>query len=444
MPAEQPHDPLPNVSATPSRYIARARHQSPAGLAALYDLASVWIHVPDTRELGAVGVFISHLRLEKVPSSDDQGRHLSLEFAHASLRGLASMDQRLDEPDYTEQVDSIVAAWPGIFAWAHYLSKRYIERRETELTGHPRMDALIHFFNNFVHSRKMGPRLADTPGCLELVTKIWVVAAVSQDVHDLSDSLRFLATQTMGMLLAQSASLGKTDVHDRVVQAAGGDAELMFQLLLRRVKQTTKRPSTDNDLYKLKWYFNIVTDFCRAKAPNPLPRAFYDAGGMTTMTRAFVAIPGAIDKDLQSSTIGDLLTSCINFFHLYLEGDTYLSVLHAMKAGFLHAFLECSPRILKLKQQITARAVDIVHNLLPPYPVYRSVFEAVFPSLGELNESARLGHLKMHPVVAAAILPLLTFPDKRGCALQYEEQVESLRVCGNYQEVCELCNVNLF
>ncbi|KAJ7627102.1 hypothetical protein FB45DRAFT_1082241 [Roridomyces roridus] len=161
------------------------------------------------------------------------------------------------------------------------------------------------------------------------------------------------------------------------------------------------------------------------------------------MTRAFVAVPAFaavptavdIDKHVHETGVDSLLSSSINFFYHYLEGDNYLAVLHAIKAGFLHAFIECPTGIGRLEKQATARAMHIVHKVLPPYLVYRSIFEAVLPTIEALESYSRLRkYLETSPVLAAALVPLLTFGKRRQCALQYEEEAGSLRGCGNFEQ----------
>ncbi|KAJ7626994.1 hypothetical protein FB45DRAFT_57158 [Roridomyces roridus] len=202
------------VSATPASYIGRARHQTRAGLGALSELSAVWTEVPDTMELGVIDLFLSHLRGEMVPSLEVpplQGQ-LAPEFAHQSLLGLTEMDRRIDDPQYNQQSDAILAAWPGIFKWAHYLLKRYLASREKERNGLPKFHSVFRFLNLSAQSQKLIVPMVDTPGCVELVTECWMVEDVPRSGAAESDGLISLATtmttHALAILLKQSAARG--------------------------------------------------------------------------------------------------------------------------------------------------------------------------------------------------------------------------------------------
>ncbi|KAJ7627033.1 hypothetical protein FB45DRAFT_1059887 [Roridomyces roridus] len=406
------------------QYIARARHQTRAGLGALSELSAVWKDVPDTMELGVVDLFLSHLRGETVPSTEDppvEGQLGPSDFAHQSLLGLTEMDRRLDDPKYIQQSDAILAAWPGIFKWAHYLVKRYLASREKERNGLPKFHTMVRFLNVYAQLQKLVVPMVETPGCVEIVAECWMVDDFSRSAAQKSDGILSLATtmttHALAILLKESTA---PDILNRLVETAGGDAESVLQLLLRRTKQATRKLGTHQDVYTLLWDFNLVNELCCPIPPQALRQAFFGAGGVTVMTHAFVAVSKVIDQQIEGATENALLASCIMFFVYYLEGDDYLSILHAIKAGFLHAFLECAPATSQMKQWIIDEAVAIVRDVLPPYLVYSSVFEAVLPFLEDVKSVPHFKRYLENPVVRATFEPLLTFAERRRPTRQLE------------------------
>ncbi|KAJ7626832.1 hypothetical protein FB45DRAFT_920164 [Roridomyces roridus] len=424
------------VSATPASYIARARHQTRAGLGALSDLSAVWTDVPDTVELGVVDLFLSHLRPETVPEDPPLQGHLGPEFAQQSLMGLTEMDRRLDDPEYLEQSAAILAAWPGIFKWVHYLLKQYLASRERN--DLPKLHNVFRFLDFYAQSQRFIVPMVLTPGCVELVTECWMVEDASQFGAAKGDGIlsrvATMTSRTLAILLNQSTARGKADINERVVEAAGGDAESVMQLLLRRTKRAIRSVRTPQEAFGLLWHFNLAGQLCRP-VPPPLRRAFFDAGGVAVMTRAFVAISSVIRQHFEETTSTGmaLLSSCIIFFSHYLEADDYLSILHAIKAGLLHGFLECAPAIWQMEQRIIDKVVAIVRDALPPYLVYSSVFEAILPFVEAVQSVAHFKQSLANPAIGAAFEPLLTFAERRRPERQFEtgRNVESVRSCVN-------------
>ncbi|KAF7374500.1 MYND-type domain-containing protein [Mycena sanguinolenta] len=398
------------LSAAPSRYIQTARQQSAPGLAALLDLSSVWVDVPQTIELGAVDVFLSHLRSDKAPALTRTPRRWQsdADFAHLSLVGISAMNPLIDDPRYQAQSRAVLDGWQGIFKWCSYI---YDARVDSDSAQNRRM-----FFDSiFVVA------MIETPGCLELVTKLWALEDIPAGVDSII--LGPASTEILGNLLKFADVLGKGDIHKRVIEAAGGDIDFIVQLALGRVKKATKTINPDLGSLALSWHIDFIAQLCHPY-PHPLRRAFFDADVIAIVTGSFVALSRIIARNPTPGCIS-MMTSCFNFFVRYLEGDDYLSLVHAVKAGFLPAFLDCSPMFSQMAEEGVENALNIMVNVLPCYLVYRSFIEAVAPVMKKLNKTPHYQRLIAQPMTNTAWSSFVALLEKRQSPLKHIYKLHS-------------------
>ncbi|KAJ7620439.1 hypothetical protein FB45DRAFT_1033110 [Roridomyces roridus] len=360
---------LHRVRATPNRYIRTARVQNIEGLTALSELGRVWTEIPGIVGLGAIDVFLSHLRSELAPSSPREW-DLDAEFAHFALLALSQM-QGVDDPKCVAQSRAILAGLPGILKWSQYIF-------DTKLTGASSSQeqcmyshALLTMLSAFVlDSHQSAVATARTSGFLELATRLWVWD---------DDFASLYASQAVGMLLKYSPK----PAHDRMIGATAGDAEFVIKLVLRRTKIAIKKLDSDGG-NRLGCCILLINDLCEPQT-HALRRAFHDADGFRTVTRSFLAFVRTISKspDPTPAQIAPL-SWYIEFFSSHLERDDYLAVVNAVKAGFLRAFIDCSPAFLRLAHSKLSLAAGIVHTLMP-YLVYHSFIDEVAPLLEDLD-----------------------------------------------------------
>ncbi|KAJ7096871.1 hypothetical protein C8R44DRAFT_889470 [Mycena epipterygia] len=334
----------------------------------------VWADAPKTMELGIIDMFLSHLRAEKAPASTRVPRkwQIDADFAHLSLLGLGGMQAFADDPRYQAQSRAVAAAWPGVFKWCSYIydarvASESAQDRRIFLDSLVKVLYMLSCFNVFLKA------MLGTAGCLELVTKLWMLEDIPAGVESII--LGPIPTATLGMMMKTGAALGKTDMYKRLIKAAGGDSDFVVQLLLGRVKKATKAMNSDLGALGLSWHIDLISDLCEP-TPYPLRRGFFDSDVITMVTSAFVVLSRRIVQDPTPNNIM-MLASCINFFSTYLEGDDYLSLVHAVKAGFLPAYLDCSPVFSSMPDDTIEAALDIFRQVLPRYLVYRSFIEAV-------------------------------------------------------------------
>ncbi|KAJ7627177.1 hypothetical protein FB45DRAFT_1082359 [Roridomyces roridus] len=196
------------------------------------------------------------------------------------------------------------------------------------------------------------------------------------------------------------ATQRRTDAHDRVLSVVDGDADFFVRLVFRRLRKVCKRfDDSSATVTPLALYIQLLQSLCLPDE-HPLRLAFFNAGGIACVTRAFVA--GS--RIIRSSPVDQqvlLLLTCVSFFVKHLEGDGCLGVVRAMKMGFLQALLNCSPTFPQMPKEFVDAAMAIVRHLLPPYAVYRSFVDAVTPFLKE-REQEKVTAL---PAIGTALTP---------------------------------------
>jgi hypothetical protein len=275
-----------------------------------------------------------------------------------------------------------------------------------------RLFYVLSRFNTFIMA------MIRSAGCIELIAKCWAL----EDIPGQSIILGPIPTTTLGTVVKCAAALGKHDVYERVIRAAGGDANSIVQLLLGRVKKAAKTFNPDLGALGLSWHIDLLVELCQP-CPHALRRGFFDAGVIAIVTSAFVALSRTIDQNPTPDSVS-LMVSCFKFFSRYLEGDDYPSLVHVVKAGFLAAFLDCSSAFHRMPKESQEAALYIVRRVLPPYLVYRSFIEAVKNATDRLR-TPHYQALLAQPVIAEALRPFITLLAKRTPHVEYMHKLES-------------------
>ncbi|KAJ7627173.1 hypothetical protein FB45DRAFT_868416 [Roridomyces roridus] len=445
-------DVLRRVSATPMRCISVARHQNPRGLSALQDLVKVWAHVPRIMELGIIEMFLFHLREELAPSSTREWREDAL-FAHFSLIALSGMASFFDDPKYDMQARALLAGWPGIVKWSHYnydfhpnLARQKVNSQQLVFIAS--IAGLLFAFSRFPAFQ---PTMVDTPGSIELAAKVWIWGfegkinlenATICTTVPLNDCLKYRTTQLQG----------RVDVHDKMLSVVDGDTDFLVRLILRRLGKATKRlDDSVATLTAVALYLELIMLLCGPDM-HPLQRGFFDAGGIACVTRAIVAVSRTIPPN-PTEYQGNTLTTCISFFSLYLQKDGYAGVVRVMKMGLLQALLDCSPAFPRLPKDTVDMALAIVCDVLPPYAVYQSFFDAVVPFFRDREQEKLLALLSTETTVTPFWCDNIecrrldtehTFKICRGCQVVYYCSPECQKADwkAGHRSVCELIKVD--
>ncbi|KAJ7870439.1 hypothetical protein B0H13DRAFT_1634751 [Mycena leptocephala] len=364
-------------------------------------------------ELGIIDMFLGHLREEKAPTSTTIPRQwkLDADFAHLSLVALGGAERFIDDPRYLSHSRAVENTWPGIFEWCSYI---YNARAAPESAQERRMflDSIVRLFYVLSRFNTFIMAIIRSAGCIELVAKCWALETSQTEHHLGADSHHDTG----------DPALGKHDVYERVIRAAGGDANSIVQLLLGRVRKAAKTFNPDLGALGLSWHIDLLVELCQP-CPHALRRGFFDAGVIAIVTSAFVALSRAIDQNPTPDSVS-LMVSCFKFFSRYLEGDDYPSLVHVVKAGFLAAFLDCSSAFHRMPKESQEAALYIVRRVLPPYLVYRSFIEAVKNATDRLR-TPHYQALLAQPVIGEAFRPFITLFAKRRPHVEYMHKLES-------------------
>ncbi|KAJ7627048.1 hypothetical protein FB45DRAFT_920559 [Roridomyces roridus] len=389
------------VTATPMRYITAARQQSLVGLEALEDLASVWEDILETVELGVVDLFLSHLDEDLAPKpSSPREWQIDADFAYTAISALAYMGKILENPNLALQTEAIFSALPGIIKWSQYVYDMKAEDSPDFI------HTLIHLFALCAEFPAWAPVLFDIPGCLQLMTKLWIWDSTAAHTD---------TTRALAIILAHAK--GRVDVYDRIDDAVDGDVGSIARLALRRAKKATKRIDTEEGQIGFTVCVDLISTLCYPPPPHRFREAFFAAGVITTLTRSFVTVSRIIPSNpTQSHEM--MFISFVNFFAFSLEGSDYLSVVQAVKAGFLQALIRCSPAFPHMEELLVDRALDIVSNIMPLYTVYYSFMHAIGHFIEEWRDPPYTELLEQ-PEMAEAFSPFLITADRRVAAMQY-------------------------
>ncbi|KAJ7466007.1 hypothetical protein FB451DRAFT_1402414 [Mycena latifolia] len=346
-----------------------ARQQSPLGLSALLDLLSVWPHVPQMMELGIVDMLLS----------------LDADFANLALFALAGMELFFDLPHA---------------CGARRMARHFQVKRCIFLDTLVKVLYVLSRFNQFANA------MIGTPECLELLTKLWMFEEIPAGVESII--LGPIPTTTLVLVLKCAALLGHDDIYNRVVRAAGGDSDFVVQLVLGRVKKTTKVLNPNLGALGLSWHIDLITElFAPWAAAHPLRRAFFDADVIPIVTAAFVALSRVIVRTRTPDCV-TLLVACIDFF-------AWGSSRHCSTAA---------PALPLLPLGSVEIAVDIVGRVLPCYLVYRSFIEASHAVLEQVRRSPQHAAILAQPQVQAVWAPFLALLAERLPFLEHLRQVK--------------------
>ncbi|KAJ6562000.1 hypothetical protein B0H19DRAFT_91357 [Mycena capillaripes] len=221
--------------------------------------------------------------------------------------------------------------------------------------------------------------MVDNPAWLELASKLWVLEDIPRGVESIL--LACTPATTLATLIRIAASLGKGYMYKRLLSAVDADSDFIAKLLLRRIKKATRALDSGQTAFNLSYHIDLCEQLCLADL---FRRSFFDQGMITTVTISFVSLSRIVVDNPTEACIA-MLVSCFAFFSRCLEGDDYPSLAHAIKAGFIASFLDCSPAFEHMPEDNTEIAMDILRRVLPRYLVYRSFIEAVITAVEKLN-----------------------------------------------------------
>ncbi|KAJ6512904.1 hypothetical protein C8R45DRAFT_961691 [Mycena sanguinolenta] len=380
-------------------------------------------------------MFLSHLRAEKAPALTriPLKWQLDADFAHFSVLALSRMAPLIDNPQYQPQTRAVLSGWPGIVKWCSYMYDARIADVDSPSAQHRRalFDSIAKFFYALSHFNKFEVAMVKNPGCLELVAKLWAVEDIPAGVYSGVLIMKPTSTRVLADLFQCAHTIGKGDTHQRVLNAAGGNVDFIVQLVLGRVKKATKTIDPDLGSFALRSHIDLIGFLCRPRL-HPLRQAFFDADVIAIVTNSFVALSRIIVQNATPDSIM-LMAACINFLGHYLEGGDYLALVHAIKAGFLPAFLDCSPVFSEMAEEDVEEALNILLLVLPQYLIYRSFIEGVMGEMEKLK-TPHYEALIAQPRINRAWCSFVDQLDKRRAAFN---QIQKLAIDLGSRVICD-------
>jgi hypothetical protein len=346
----------------------------------LTELANFWQEVPALLLMGVLDVFFLHLDESKVPITPDPSASQSqiADRAFMALLGVSKAGAFLEDKMGEGISKGAMKAWPGIFKWSAFL---FVARVQTpgvhKQIKRSTIDIISSCWYAVSRDDDLCKIMASTVGCIEIAAKLWVL----EDDGPVPSSVNLPAGSAALYSLLKTEDIS---LLDRIVKACGGKAKPVVSLAITRLHSAT------NDGQKDGIRVTILIDLINRLSRNPkhpLRTAFLSGHIIHIVTKTLATAASQINTtgDL---TLLDSMVAGFGYLWNYLEStDGVTWILQSLRAGFLTAFVECSPHFGELDSEDLSMVVGIVKDILPRYLVYRTVIEAVDAAMLKIQKS---------------------------------------------------------
>ncbi|KDQ62795.1 hypothetical protein JAAARDRAFT_190070 [Jaapia argillacea MUCL 33604] len=357
----------------PQRCLDGARRGS---LRDLTTLAIHWPFFPILRSMGLFTVFFHHLDEGKVPSPRSPASESLTESAYLSLFALSRLidfhGQMIEDVDFALKA---LKAWPGIFKWSKFFFVTRILYPTHEETRYPCLQIITNAWCALEQIELLRRAITDTPGSVELATRIWLFEGTPQAI---GDGHPVAATGGLYNIIHLDCKRGV----DRVLNAAGGDVHKVAQQALSRLRMVLEGNQPDIS------HLRIVVHAVECLGP-PIKTAMRDAflagNSILWMTTALVSISSTISRNPDPTTAAAMQV-CLGYLGDHLNAkEGYPFVIQSINAGLIPALANCSPAMgIETSKNLE---IAIIRNTLPRYVLYRPVLWCLHSALGKLKGS---------------------------------------------------------
>ncbi|EJD43851.1 hypothetical protein AURDEDRAFT_114606 [Auricularia subglabra TFB-10046 SS5] len=352
----------------PQKAIDDARNGSRG---ALMDVANLWQAMgPQMLQLGVLDAFFANLDAAKAP-----GTTALQDNAFMSLIGLTKVGNFIGSGEGYSQY--IIRHWPGVFKWCVVLYDVRVAgpnaHPQTRLTAANAIAAAIYGLSS---NDDVKSAMANTPGCVELVTRLWwaedpagpAIADIPSATAALESVLRYSDAARLNRVLSVGQRPGA--IAKRALQN--------FKHWALRTPPDAKAATISADL---------LNQMSRV-AKHPLRHAILGNGTIGVFTQALVHLSDHIERPRADPILVHMFVSLLGYMWNCLEStDGFTWVKEAVNAGLPVAFARLSPHFSKIEDK---EELDIIlklcNDLLPRYTVYRSVVEALVPQMKKAEE----------------------------------------------------------
>ncbi|KJA18242.1 hypothetical protein HYPSUDRAFT_57216 [Hypholoma sublateritium FD-334 SS-4] len=285
--------------------------------------------------------------------------------------------------------------------------------------------------------------IADTPGAIELATRIWVVEDTCPVPTTTSNPVNTSALEVLLSFLNWFNPPNENQPHhqfmdpvdvdeevmkgreiltgqrdkvvrprlDRVVSAAGGISRLV-DLAFSRLQAITANVELIRGTGTAVT-LDLISQLCRSST-HPLRFKFLDKGLISLVVGLAVTVVGMLDvvvavssngrRQITSNGTGTLqgsqaqqrflqysLVSCFTLlFNMMESTDGHTWFKEAVSAGLLQAWVDAAAHIHNFSPEDAEVVVEIMSVLLPKYTVFESVINSVNGALKKIKHEARL------------------------------------------------------
>ena len=337
-------------------------------------------------------------------------------WAHIGLSGINQLGPALDDPSIVQRV---IKGWIAIFKWSVFM---FFARVQELDKGDKRRAHAIKLISSVWYTlcSRQGPlreKITSTMMSIELAIKLWL----EEDDTALGED-----PSPAALLLGRTL---RTKEHlDRVLVAVNGKAGAITKVAIARLKRVLDtRPLNPSRLDAELSAINALS----IMLSHPLRHAFLGANVIWYATSAL----GPISADMASSHDSmflDAMSTAFLIVYNHLDStDGFTWVSQAVGAGLLTYFAGCSQYFSRLHPIDLDRVQLLVSQKLPPYLVYRSVLEAMTPSMNRINEGSKRTNILSSPA-KDTWLAFETLYNERVAYLTHSRSLDGrLRACDN-------------
>ncbi|ESK96974.1 hypothetical protein Moror_6552 [Moniliophthora roreri MCA 2997] len=360
---------LNDIGRNKKKYIDNARR---GDLAALRDLANLWLKYPDMLEMGLIDMFLHQLTRAEPPRDNSRRtyeRNSDGDRAFMGLVGLSKISSVLQ--DGHPYKDLLLKGWPSIFKWSVYM----VWSRVQSADANPQSiritsDAICACWYSISRTDSVRTAMVKTKGTVEIAAQLWV-----HEDANLKNVPSMLDIPTPSACLDAMLFDNIDDCTQRALKASGGDPVKVAQLAMSRLKTATNAPQMNPVCLTI--YLDLIGHLSR-RDDDPLRNAFLSMNVVTVVTKLAVTISKKLNERGCNPHFLDTICSALGYLSNFLEStDGFSWVVQSLNAGLLIAWVDASPHFTKLHPDDREMMERIVSDILPRYLVYRSVINAV-------------------------------------------------------------------
>ncbi|KJA14498.1 hypothetical protein HYPSUDRAFT_150369 [Hypholoma sublateritium FD-334 SS-4] len=370
-----------------------------------------------------LSIFYGHIDTSLIPTSTKNSgvsrggltNNPAVDRASVSLIALTKIGNIVAPPHPQISLSPIekqtLKSWPAVYKWCTFFYTTRIEpgdaiKPELRRAAMDMIGGVIYSLSRFDSVRKV---IADTPGAIELATRIWLVEDACIEPSSMPIPVNSAALDALlifpdyipppfgGNPFVDERENAVRSRLDRVVTAAGGDTSRVVDLTFSRIRTAT---AIDERIHEPRTaiILDLIGHLSRS-ASHPLRLAFLSKGITAFVTKLAVVIVGMLDRShVHQQGLLDSLVASLGFLSNTIEStDGFTWVGKAVSAGFLQAWTGAARHIHTFDNHEDAEMViEIMEKIVPRYMVYKSVINSVHTAMKKVKDETKFDDWKDH------------------------------------------------